>query len=1026
MIWPVKDVYTISQLYYSSSGSQHSTRYGYNKCIDIAATDGTPVYATEAGSVITSTALRDTNGNYRSFGEYIEIKHGDGAVSLYAHLQKRNVTVGQNVSKGDIIGWSGHSGKGTGAHLHFEYSKADPWLECFREKYYTSLKYQPNCYTNNKKYNSDQTICKWLDEYYILSNGNYTWNGKLLNCNCSESYAGNYTCTSNTTLNIRNGHSTSSSVIGSIPHGATVYVSKGDGTWAHVEYNGVSGYASMNCLSKYTLDSRFSDFVPFKSYAISTDKISVYDVNGNLYSNRYIDGSSETCTINEIYTDGWCKVTYPSQIESSGYFTAYTPLSTFIENLSLSEWTVKSTNTAFSRSMGRDEIGYVPSNTQCLKVSSADGRMQVIYPTSSDNSWRVMGWITEYVYLGEDFYASVYCTANGNVVSNDLVNVSGRQYNGDDRQKWHFYKCDGENGYTLRNMADYKMLTADYSAYVSDENRQDNQVWYISRNDDGSYSLISKANRGIALDLGGASSEEGADILTIEAHSDWASQKWMIQKYDVYGNELNLGEHFYARIQNNKSQTFLTEVDGDVQGYHDLKNNSQIWEFTRNGNGSYRIQSVDTGEYMQIDREPDEDGTNIICREESNNARSDWFIYQVDDGYSLYPSVSHTQAMELCESYEGDQGIIQTWTIHREWETQRFNIIKGFVMLDMDSNPGKTISESIYRIESSVDESFEIGIAGNWDKIGENVQVWDINKENPYSQFAFVYMDDGYYMIISEGSGLALEVSGSGAGANIQQGKITMESNQLFRVHPAGEDYYYFVPKSDPTMCVDLQGEKAENGNNVEIWTSLQNRAQIWKLEKHAEKCKPVLWTNLSAAKENETVTVNYAGVSDYSQIMLHVLKDGKEESTKDVTGTSEYKLSFEQEGTYEIYISGSSDEQWYDSRHTEIEVTADKPSVVMEAKESVLTATITKPEKVKYQGIVYGTTEDVSLDKQGRIRIAFTKIAADGTISLDASALKGKNYYFRAYIIYENTNGEEVKEYSDVVNLKHINEKVH
>ncbi|MDO5799514.1 MAG: RICIN domain-containing protein [Eubacteriales bacterium] len=69
-------------------------------------------------------------------------------------------------------------------------------------------------------------------------------------CNCSESYAGNYTCTSNTTLNIRSGHSTSSSVRGSIPSGATVYVSKSDGNWAHVEYNGISGCASMKYLSK--------------------------------------------------------------------------------------------------------------------------------------------------------------------------------------------------------------------------------------------------------------------------------------------------------------------------------------------------------------------------------------------------------------------------------------------------------------------------------------------------------------------------------------------------------------------------------------------------------------------------------------------------------------------------------------------------------------------------------------------------------------------------------------------------------
>ena len=78
-------------------------------------------------------------------------------------------------------------------------------------------------------------------------------------CNCSESYAGNYTCTSNTTLNIRSGHSTSSSVRGSIPSGATVYVSKSDGNWAHVEYNGISGCASMKYLSK--INSPVNKFV---------------------------------------------------------------------------------------------------------------------------------------------------------------------------------------------------------------------------------------------------------------------------------------------------------------------------------------------------------------------------------------------------------------------------------------------------------------------------------------------------------------------------------------------------------------------------------------------------------------------------------------------------------------------------------------------------------------------------------------------------------------------------------------------
>lgn len=65
----------------------------------------------------------------------------------------------------------------------------------------------------------------------------------------SESYAGKYTVSASS-LNIRSGPSTSSSKVGSIPNGATVTVTSGNGSWAAVTYNGVSGYCSMDYLKK--------------------------------------------------------------------------------------------------------------------------------------------------------------------------------------------------------------------------------------------------------------------------------------------------------------------------------------------------------------------------------------------------------------------------------------------------------------------------------------------------------------------------------------------------------------------------------------------------------------------------------------------------------------------------------------------------------------------------------------------------------------------------------------------------------
>lgn len=86
------------------------------------AVQGLPVLAAKSGTVIISKALTNSSGGYRSYGEYIVINHGDGTLSLYAHMQpgSRRVEVGDYVSQGEQIGNVGTTGNSTGYHLHFE------------------------------------------------------------------------------------------------------------------------------------------------------------------------------------------------------------------------------------------------------------------------------------------------------------------------------------------------------------------------------------------------------------------------------------------------------------------------------------------------------------------------------------------------------------------------------------------------------------------------------------------------------------------------------------------------------------------------------------------------------------------------------------------------------------------------------------------------------------------------------------------------------------------------------------------
>ena len=85
--------------------------------MDFTAPTGTPIYATGNGKI------KRADNTASGFGEHIEIDHGYGYKTIYAHLSKYNVKRGQYVNRGDLIGFVGNTGRSVGPHLHYEVHK---------------------------------------------------------------------------------------------------------------------------------------------------------------------------------------------------------------------------------------------------------------------------------------------------------------------------------------------------------------------------------------------------------------------------------------------------------------------------------------------------------------------------------------------------------------------------------------------------------------------------------------------------------------------------------------------------------------------------------------------------------------------------------------------------------------------------------------------------------------------------------------------------------------------------------------
>ena len=154
-------------------------------------------------------------------------------------------------------------------------------------------------------------------------------------------------------------------------------------------YTGDTQVVSSCSQCSFTQDSKYNTVKGFKAYPCvsSNFEVKTSDLStrgGEIYT-------TDLCTINELYTNGWCKVTFP--MDSGGTRTAYTPISNFIKNTSasLTKYTASEYINLYSTSSLSTKIYRIYPGDVCYTVGTSGSATQIFMPMGSEGYY-VLGW----------------------------------------------------------------------------------------------------------------------------------------------------------------------------------------------------------------------------------------------------------------------------------------------------------------------------------------------------------------------------------------------------------------------------------------------------------------------------------------------------------------------------------------------------------------------------------------------------------------------------------------------------------
>lgn len=369
---------------------------------------------------------------------------------------------------------------------------------------------------------------------------------------------------------------------------------------------------------------------------------------------------------------------------------------------------------------------------------------------------------------------------------------------------------------------------------------------------------------------------------------------------------VNLGDNFSARIRNIALDVLVTNFNGNIVigKHYDHKIARQIWNFTRNSDGSYKIKSCLNDYCMELHNFDDFDGGNITCIPENGSTAQDWFIYLNPDGsYSMRPKCSDERIMDVTNGDSTDGNNLQLWSYNNTY-SQKFSIEKCGEVVNLGDVFAASIEHTDYWKPIYQDDTGNVVLTtSSREKMSGILWYFDRDETN------------GWYTITSYKNAKCLEVENNSTepGANVQCGDYIGDYGQhwfiLKAIDSEGNEYCY-IKSACSSNNLDLDCNSEADGTNIKMWTLNGSDAQkftIYKLDDQRDKISYKLIANNSNIDLGDSVTIEITNALFAIDYKLYIVNPDGSMDTIDLNMNNKYRFSPNKVGKYKIFASVAS-----------------------------------------------------------------------------------------------------------------------